>query len=177
MTITEALAEIKLIDSKLDKKRSTIRTYLTRQDQLKDPLATEGGSVEFIRREQQAIGDLEGRKVALRRAIARANEQTDVTVGTATKTVADWLVWRRDVAPGQQAFLTQLWQTIEATRRDAQSRGYTVVENGASVTRPGDIVVNIDVAALSREAENLVEVLGNLDGQLSLKNATVQVEV
>jgi hypothetical protein len=177
MTITEALAEIKLIDSKLDKKRSTIRTYLTRQDQLKDPLATEGGSVAFIKAEQQSIGDLENRKVTLRRAIARANEQTDVTVGNATKSIADWLVWRRDVAPGRQSFLTQLWQTIEAARRDAQSRGYAVVEGASSVTRPGDIVVNVDVAALSREAENLVEVLGNLDGQLSLKNATVQVEV
>lgn len=179
MTITEALAEIKLIDAKLEKKRTAVRTYITRQEQMKDPLLLQGGSFEYIKRERQAITDLENRKVALRRAIARANEATEVTIGGETRSIADWLVWRRDVAPGRQLFLTQLWQGIDAARRDAQQRGYMVVDGSTNSTtsKPGDVAVNLDVVALGTEVENLVEILGNLDGQLSLRNATVQVEV
>jgi hypothetical protein len=40
-----------------------------------------------------------------------------------------------------------------------------------------DIVVNVDEQKLAEDSERMEEVLGTLDGLLSLKNATVTIEV
>ena len=57
-----------------------------------------GGSVSAIKRELQAIHDLEERMVRIRRAIQHANQVTNVTIGKQARSIADWLVWRRDVS-------------------------------------------------------------------------------
>jgi hypothetical protein len=175
MTITEALAEIKLIDAKVEKQRLSIRTFLTRPEALKDPLAKDGGSEKYIAETFQSIKDLEERKVRLRRAIAQANEETTVTVGKTTKSIADWLVWRREVAPTRQVFLTQVRQTIDAARREAASRLTQVTVNGSVTNVPQEIVVNLSEVLLAEETEQVSDILATLDGQLSLKNATVSI--
>ena len=176
LTITEALAEIKTIGKRIAKKREGIQLYLARQEALKDPLAADGGSAEFIARERQAIDDLETRLVMLRAFIAAANARTPVTVAGVTRSVADWLTWRREVAPGQQAFLGQLRARVESVRQQAASKGYGVVSAtaiaGAGDLKPTDVWVNVSEQALAQEIEHLELVLGSLDGQLSLTNAT-----
>ncbi len=177
MTITEALADIKLIDAKITKQREQIRTYLARSEALKDPLEKDGGSARFIAKTFQSIGDLEERKVGLRRAIALANDKTEVTVAGVTRTISEWLVWRREVAPGRQAFLTQVQQVINAMRHQAAQVGKTATSGGTLVTTPTDIVVNLNEAVLLKEVEQIGDILAALDGQLSLKNATTPVAV
>ena len=71
-TITEALAELKTLGKRIEKKRESVAMFLTRQDGLKDPLEKDGGSVEFIKRERQAVKDLEQHHVNIRLAIQRA---------------------------------------------------------------------------------------------------------
>src|SRR5579863_1653454 len=63
LTITEALAEIKTINKRLESKRESVRNYIARDVRVRDPLEKEGGSAEFIKRERQAIIDLEERIV------------------------------------------------------------------------------------------------------------------
>src|SRR5438105_988378 len=113
ITITEALAELKTIDKRIEKKREFVLGYLLRQEMFKDPLEKDGGSVSAIRREMQAIHDLEERKISIRRAIQQANERNTVTVAKQTRAIADWLVWRREVAPIQQQFLANIRGKIE----------------------------------------------------------------
>ena len=183
MTITEALAEIKTIEKRIQKKRDSIQGFLARQDMLRDPLAADGGSVEFIKRERQAIRDLEERVVALRRAIAQANAQTTFAInGGTARSIADWLTWRREVAPGRQAFLTTLRDKVERVRREALSKGVNVVAAASAVTtgdggKPTDVLVNISEAELAKDIEALEEELGSLDGLLSLRNATTQITI
>src|SRR5215831_611359 len=98
ITITEALAELKTIDKRIEKKREFVLSYLLRQEMFKDPLEKDGGSVSAIRREMQSIVDLEERRITIRRAVQQANERNSVMVGKQTRTIADWLVWRREVA-------------------------------------------------------------------------------
>src|SRR5256885_16029577 len=83
-TITEALADIKTINKRITKKREAIAQYLARQDIMKDPLLADGASVDFIKREQQAIADLEERIGPIRRAIAHAKAKGQVSIATAT---------------------------------------------------------------------------------------------
>src|SRR3954451_8770915 len=113
ITITEALAELKTIDKRIEKKREFVLTYLLRQEMFKDPLEKDGGSVSAIKRETQAIHDLEERKIVIRRAIQQANERNSIAVGKQARSIADWLVWRREVAPIQQQFLANIRVKIE----------------------------------------------------------------
>ena len=177
VTITEALAEIKTINKRLQAKRDFIGSNLARQEGFKDPLLNEGGSEVAIRRELQAINDLEERIVNIRRAIQFANVTTPITLGGQTRSIQDWLTWRREVAPASQAFISRMRSSIAALRRDAQQKGIGVVSNTNEAKTPMDVIVNVSEAELAEQAEWYEKVLGELDGQLSLKNATITVEI
>jgi len=175
ITITEALAEIKTISKRIEKKRDFILTYLARQDGIKDPLEKEGGSLKAIERERQAINDLQTRAVTLRRGIQKANEVANVTLNGVTRTIADWLVWRRDVAPGHRELLNRLRSQINQVREQAKRNGATVLPSGGTAQNVTDVIVHINENDLATEIETLEDTLGQLDGQLSLKNATVPI--
>jgi hypothetical protein len=176
MLITEALAELKTIEKRLTKKREYVRLYLYRPDGLRDPLEKEGGSQEVIKRELQAIEDLSKRVVAIRVAIQRTNLNTPLTVSDTTMSIAEWLAWRKEVSSNEQSFVAQMRHTIQTARNQAISKGASVIQPGSTAVAPNDIHVNVAEGKLSIDAERLEVILGNLDGQLSLKNATVQVE-
>lgn len=77
-----------------------------------------------------------------------------------------------------QNFLNSLRRTLNTVRQHAQQKGAaiinaSVVDHGA---KPTDIVVNIDEQKLSSEIEEFETILGELDGVLSLKNATVMIQ-
>ncbi len=177
ITITEALAEIKLVDKRITAKREFLMQLLYRQDRMRDPLEKQGGSAQAITREKQAIGDLYERKVTIRRAISDANEATEVTVEGETRRITDWLVWRREVAPGKKEILASFRAQIQAARADATRKGLAVVTTGDLAQTMNDLIINVDEAALAVEIEHLEVVLAGLDGQLSLKNATILVEL
>lgn len=175
ITITEALAEIKTIGKRLDKKRQNVLLYLARQEGIKDPLEKEGGSAAFVAAERQSIADLGSRIVDLRRGIQKANEATSVTLGGKTRTIADWLIWRRDVAASEGSFLAQIRQQLNAVREQARKNGSGVVASSAEANTPADFVVNVNEQDLASQIEAHEEILGQLDGQLSLKNATTPI--
>lgn len=173
-TITEALAELKVIDKRIEKKRQFAAQYALRPEQVKDPLEKDGGSAEAIRRELQAARDLEEEKIGIRRAIQGANAANRITINGQERPIADWLVWRRDVAPHGQAFLQGISRSIQTQRQELLKKGVQVAT--AEAAKPNDIVINLDEAALSKDMEDLEALLGTLDGQLSLKNATITVD-
>jgi len=177
MTITEALAEIKTIGKRLEKKRAFVEQFLARQEGLKDPLSREGGSVEALRETRQSIDALEERIIRIRRSIAKANDVVELSVGGRSRTIAEWLIWRREVASGRTQFLTRLQNAIGSVRSQAKQKGWNVVRAEGEAQAQTDFIVNIDERALSAEIELMEEILGSLDGQLSLKNATTMVEV
>lgn len=177
ITITEALASVVTIGKRLEKKREFVTTFLCRQDAIRDPLQIQGGSSQAIQAERQSIADLEKNIIEIRRGIQAANARENVTIGGVTNSIADWLVWRRDVAPTQQNFLRQLRNKIDTVREQAKKQGVQMVPAGQPAAQPTDVIVNIDERKLATEIENLETTLGTLDGALSLKNATTTIEV
>lgn len=178
LTITEGLAELKTLAKRIQKKREFIIQYLGRQELVKDPLEKDGGSVEAIRRERQAISDMQSRIVSIRSAIAFANSTTHVTIEGEFRSIANWLVWRREVAPTHKQFLEQLRTRLEQARREAAGKGVGIVSAVAMAgveAKPTDLIVNISEQAIATEIEHLETVLGRLDGVLSLKNATTNL--
>lgn len=177
MTITEALAEVKLIDKKIAKKKEFIVSYLFRGAMVRDPLDKDGGSAANVLREMQAITDLEERKVSIRSGVARANASTPLEINGRTRTVADWLVWRRDVSPLERGLLQDMVNRVNQARAQAQRGNGQLVPGGGTSDNGADIIVNINEIDLQRRIENLEEVVGRLDGLLSLHNARTTITI
>lgn len=127
----------------------------------------------LIQRETQAIGDLLDRTIQIRKAIQVANQANVIKVKDTSRSIADWLCWRREVAPGMKQHLEAVQKILNDLRQKAQQKGWTV---NAIEPKPQDLIVNVNEAALASELETMEEILGLLDGQLSLKNATIVVE-
>ena len=104
------------------------------------------------------------------------NESATITIGEQTRIIADWLVWRREVAPKQSLYFASLRTKIEQARQEATRKG-AGLSTSAETARPNDIVVNINEQDLARQIEALEEAQGRLDGQLSLKNATLMIDI
>ncbi len=172
ITITEALAEIKTVNKRVASKKTFILDYLSRLEGVKDPLDKDGGSYQAIKRERQAVADLEKRVVTLRRGIQRANDATVVSLEGMTMPISDWLAWRRDVAPERKVFLADIRKKLTLVREQAKRNGATAISPGGSAEKATDVIINIDEQQLATDIEQLENVLGQLDGQLSLKNAT-----
>lgn len=174
LTITEALAEVKTIKARVEKKQGNVLRYFARHSQVKDPLEKDGGSVAFIKSERQGIDDLLARWVRIRTSIQRANVQTQATITGTTRTVADWLNWRREVSPVQKQLVSSLINGIQRARDEAKKQGISVVDKESG--QP-EVVVSINEQEIAKLSEDLETTLGELDGKLSLINATTVIDV
>lgn len=177
MTITEALSEVKLIVNKIQKKRATVLGNLTRYEHIKDPFTTEGGSQEAIKREVQSMTDLEKRLVRIRTSISRANASTDITIGEKTQSVADWLTWKREIAPTLKAFVTQVHQSLKKQIDEHAARPQVIRDSEKNQVAIATLVVNVDYEDALNVAQKIEDMYETLDGKLSLKNATTFIEI
>lgn len=175
ITITEALAELKTLASRIEKKRNSVNRYFARDGQMKDPLADElpGGTKEFVKRERQAIGDLEERIIRIRVRIQAANVATALEVNGVTRTIGEWLAFRREVAQGRKGFLDVMAGHLNAVRMEAKKAGRAV----STEERPADVVIAVSETELAAEIEAHATLMGTLDGRLSLINATTTIDV
>lgn len=177
ITITEGLAELKTLRKRIDKKRESLGPYLARAEAIRDPLEKQGGSAKHIEAEIQAVADLEANFLDIRLRIAAANDKTMIKVAGVEKSISAWLIWRREIAPHYRSWLQGMRSGIQQLRAKTQQRGGAMISSVAQIgdTKPDDIIVNVDEAKLDQQLEHIEEVLGTLDGQLSLKNATTQI--
>lgn len=70
--------------------------------------------------------------------------------------------------------------TIQNTRREAVKKGYRIQEAAATGAAPATEAVqtlNVNEKELVAEIEAIEEILGNLDGRLSLANAVTKIEI
>jgi hypothetical protein len=178
ITITEALAEVHLINKKLEKKRLEVRPLLTQLDHQTDPYEKDGGSKKIVEETLQSITDLENRLVSIRSAIAKANLNENITVQGETKTIFHWLAWRREVAENRSSFLNTTATTVQsAIERNATNPVAYKDKDNNDAPKFAKLEVNVDWKTLQEEREKIQTILGELDGQLSLKNATITVSI
>lgn len=176
LTITEALSEIKLIDKKITKKRETITGNVSRPKHMPDPFEKEGGGASMNARELQAIFDLQARHVKIRSAISAENQKATVKIDNKEMTVADWLIYRRDVMPQRKQFYTTLYQTVKQDI-DRAARQPAVYKDEKGEPKLVETQFNLDLAEIIREQERIQNIEEKLDGALSLKNATTVIDV
>ena len=175
MTITEALSEINLIKKKLEKKKQNVLVNLVRAKHIKDPLESEGGSKVYASREVQSITDLQKRLVDIKTAIAIANISTELTISGRTKTIFNWLIWKRDVSDDSLKFTRNIHSQIKNSM-DQNTRGPTIYKDSTDKTQLVEFEYSLDYASALKEEQEIQDIIEKLDGQLSLKNATVVLE-
>ena len=118
-TITEALAEIKTLKKRINKKRTFIYDHMFLGGQMKDPFENEGGSQVAIDKATQAARDMENRVVELRLAIAKKNAETEVTLEGVTRSIAGWIIWRREVAHQYDEYLGGMSRGIQTMKQSS----------------------------------------------------------
>jgi hypothetical protein len=181
ITITEALAERRLIEEKkLPKKEEFVGQYLVRQDIVKDPLADgEGATTEKrVAAELQAIKDLRQRLVDIRRGIAKANVETSLQIGDASRTIQEWLTWKREIAPRDLSMLQGFSNHIQRSREQVNQRARQASKDELERDpRAYELAVAVDEVALHKQIEDIQETLGTLDGRLSLINAQTEIDI
>lgn len=177
ITITEALAEIKLLDKKIAKKRDFVRDNCLYAVHMPDPFERDGGRKAVINRELQAIGDLWRRQIRLRAGIARINNEEKITIDETTMTITGWLTWRREIATTEINFYSSISSSVLSTLKQKAERpeARQLEESGKFEFVKWDSAV--DANALRMVAEGKQTMLDELDGKLSMKNATTKFAV
>lgn len=175
MTITEALAEIKLIEKKVVTKENHVLGHLWRMQSQPDIL---GDSDAELKKEIQSVSDLRKRWVEIRKAIAVANSETKIAIDGEEKTILEWLSWKREIAPNELQFHHQVHNRVKAKMDEIASRPSLFRDQKEdNVVKLDSLKLNVDYSLHVTAASKVQEVLDKLDGQLSLKNATIQLPV
>lgn len=175
MTITEALAEVKLIEKKIEKKKENISRNLVRFEHTPDPYSSDGGSQKVMSQELQSIQDLETRLVSVRGAIARANIGTTLTIGEVTRSLYDWITWKREIAEKRIKMFNEFGSAIKR-QIDKEASSPTAIKSAEGQYTFAKLVTNLEYSMLQGKFEKEGEIQEVLDGKLSLKNATTVVE-
>lgn len=174
MTITEGLQEIKTLVKRIEKKRTFINSYLYRQNNVRDPHESDGGSQHVLDKERQAIKDLENNIIDIRERISDANKKTHIVLSGISRSISEWIIWRREIVIPRKKFLEEIFNKIQHARRQATQQGLNTV-NSEKQAGALDLIVNINEKELAFEIEKTEDILSTLDGKLSLKNGTVSI--
>lgn len=203
ITITEALSEVvttlgkergggKSIQGRVPSKIQQLVPYLSRPANVVDPLEKGGGSEKYVTEEIQSIRDLLQKVLHIRQAIATVNNTTKLEIEGVTRTVQEWIVWKREVVPHEMALLGALLKVVRDARslrarlervsKDAERESVTRARGGqvASMAQPVPEVaekLHFDEMELQQDIDRLNKIIGKLDGQLSLLNATTKVKL
>jgi len=178
MKITEAMSEIKLFIKKITSQRDFILRNLTREEWRKDPFEKDRTTQDAqVKAAIQSISDLEKNIVAYRYAIAKANMKEHISLEGMDMTVAEWLIWRREVLPLRKQLLGNLANQMANIGKEQQITQRSYASKDAEKLQPTNYLVNVSDKWLREETEKLETIEQRLDGQLSMINANVDVEL
>lgn len=179
MTITEALAEIKLIEKKIDKKKDMVYGNLCRFSPQPDPFEKTGGAITTLNGEVQSCGDLWQRWIKIRSAIATVNLVHEITIEGHTKSIYEWLIWKREIAEKQIQFYKKIYMDTKM-HIDANAKNPKLLQDPSikdSKPQLVDLITYFNYPEYIKKEEHFSMVLDKLDGQLSLKNALITIEI
>lgn len=177
MTITEALAELKTLKARVEKKQQFVLENVVRPGVMVDPMAKEGGQEARVTQERQAVRDILKRMEAIRLSIMRKNLETELEVLGEKRSVQGWLTWRRDIQPLVVSFTKAIADRVRQARQPGMWKQVNFQSNEDLQKFLAAVVVNVSELEVQKDWERMEEIMGTLDGKLSLHNATNMIEV
>lgn len=205
MTIHRGLAELKLIDSKIEHKIETLEPFGLKRG--KEGLVNEASKEEDFNADAkaklQSVKDLIKRKIDIKNAITQANAVTTLTVGSQTMTIAqainfrDIIVMKRKLASRivsqhttykhrQEKANEQVKLTAEKLAQAALQKDNVKIQDtdAISITEPFmerntykliDPTKGMDL--VDQITEEVAEFLTEIDAALSEVNAITSIEI
>lgn len=178
LKITQALAEITLAQKKIEHSMGFVIKNAKRDERLRDPFEKDKTTQEaVVQAELQSIADNEKRIVALRMAINKANMAHTITIESVTRTIAEWIIWRRDILPGLKQRLQLINREITERERNYDASMLRIRGQLGDKQEPVPYTYNISEKKLLEEIQATEVVEQQLDGMLSLMNANIDVTV
>ena len=204
MTLHRALAELKLIDKKIDKLISTIEpTGVMQKNKLVNALYKKEDFEKEAKAKYQAIADLIKRKEAIKTEIVKANVKTTVEVANEKMTIAE-AINRKNVIELNKTLVKTITQkyrnsvaNVEANNKKVEDNAIRLAE--AALTKDNVKINDGDAVAITKPyietnefhlvdplgAEKLIEKLDNeisefeteIDAVLSEANAITVIEI
>lgn len=141
-----------------------------------DPYEKQGGGAQANLNELQSIRDLGQRLIRLRTAISQANISNSISINGHERSIHDWLTWKREVAPVKLKFIQDLASKTKQNM-DHFAKSPQVYKDEAGTTHLVEFQSNIDYADVLKESEIIGDCLEKLDGQLSMKNARIEIDI
>ena len=176
MKITEAMSEIKLFAKKIASQRDFVLRNLKREDRIRDPFEKDSTTQEaMVKAALQSISDNEKNIVAYRFAITKANMDKVVELEGMSMSVAEWLIWRREVLPLRKQLLGTLANQIANIGVEQQAARRQFPGRDDEQVMPTNYIINVSDKWLILEIEKLDAIEQRLDGQLSMLKANVEV--
>lgn len=169
-TITEGLAEIKTLNKRIEKARKFVLDHLFLRGL--DPMIKDGGMRAQVDKTTQQANDLAARLVDIKMAINGVNMETDLSIDGQTLTIAKWLIWRREVSAGIGVFQAQLIARINQVRQEVKKEDLNLSDSIQSVE---DVAMHINEVQLQEQIDQHEKIMGELDGKLSMLNATTDI--
>ena len=178
MKITEAMSEIKLFVKKISSQRDFILRNLSREEWRKDPFEKDQTTQEAqVKAALQSVSDLEKNIVAYRYAITKANMKERISLEGMDMTVAEWLIWRREVLPLRKQLLHNLANQMASIGKDQQNTQRSYSGKDTDKSQLSNYIINVSDKWLKEETDKLEAIEQRLDGQLSMINANVEVDI
>jgi seryl-tRNA synthetase len=131
---------------------------------------------QYLRSEIQSIEDLRKKWVKIRSAIAKANTDNTITIGSTTKSINEWLNWKREVAQEESKFAVSVHVRIKNAMDESVQKPQVVKDDSGQV-KICKLLANLEYPEFLKKSQEVDEILETLDGKLSLKNATIMVEI
>lgn len=181
MKLTQALSELHTISKRIETTKERVLTNLTRIESADDPHKGEpDGSFGVNARHLESIADLEKRYELIRVAIMKANIENGITIKNTTKSIFGWLVWKRDIYDGLYERYKTMVRSVRRAHLDNQSRPQTIMvkdANGVESPQMLQIIDHVNLKKIEDRLSEIEEIYNILDGELSLKNAEIVIEV
>lgn len=175
MTITQALAERKIIRSRIEREYSEMSRYMVREDNRIDPLEKIGGSEKYIKERQQAIDALIERYVRMMKAIHVFNTSTMVEFAGRTRTVDEWLTYHKDLVSTQIGSCLLIQKVVDSALK-TNDKVMVVAGKRGETEKPVQVVINTNPVAFNENISNLMEMKDRLWSMLSMLNAKTEIE-
>jgi hypothetical protein len=173
MQLAEALTSIKTDKKKWETDKNFVMANVVRDDRLKDSLEAQGGTKTVLQRTLQSMEDHETQIVAKLYAIQGANREVKLTIGSKTKSVGEWIIWRREVAPMREKRFNELLSRIEQSKQMVNNPRYVAAAPGQDLK----VLVEIDEKKLLDTMKEHQDIMGAIDSKLSVLNATTGIVV
>lgn len=171
MKIIEALKSIKMLEQKCSDLRKKISDNCCQYDYETPVYTDEGTQRQQIQEWMQSHHDSVKEILRLRTAIQRTNLATEVTIdlgnGSVTKTIAEWVHRRRDLAKLEQS----MWSVLA----DGQRREGRIQIQGASGEKQVTIRRYFDPAERDQKIEFFRNEPMKIDSTLETVNATTDL--